>query len=95
MFWERSLPSCGHNLCVRFAALLSFAGTTIGNNVLINRYTFVGLLDIGHNVMIANHCTLLGGRYQHRAGRAWPCASRGWNHDTSASARTSGSGTTG
>ena len=70
MFWERTLPSCGHKLCVHFGALLSFAGATIGNNVLINRYTFVGLLDIVHNVMIANQCTLLGGRYQHRADQA-------------------------
>ena len=67
MFYERTLRACGRNLCVRFGALLSFADTTIGDNVLIQRYTIVGMADIGNNVMIAGHCSLLGGRYQHRA----------------------------
>lgn len=67
MFYERTLSDCGHNLCIRFGALLSFSETTIGDNVLINRYTVVGRVDIGSNVMVSSHCTLLGGRYQHRA----------------------------
>jgi virginiamycin A acetyltransferase len=66
MFYERTLDRCGRNLCVRFGAVISYPGTRVGDNVLINRYSIVGLADIGHNVMIANHCSLLSGRYHHR-----------------------------
>jgi len=69
MFYERTLDTCGRNLCVRFGAIISYPGTRVGDNVLINRYSIVGLADIGHNVMIANHCSLLSGRYHHKTER--------------------------
>lgn len=67
MFYERTLERCGRNLCVRLGAIISYPDTRVGDNVLLNRYSIVGLADIGHNVMIANHCSLLSGRYHHKA----------------------------
>jgi len=68
-FYRFALKRCGRNVVIEFGAVFLYRASTVGNNVLIGRYSIVHEYDIGNYVLIGERCTLLSGSRQHRHER--------------------------
>ncbi len=68
-FYRRALRRCGRNLVVEFGAVFVYPDVSIGDNVLIGRFTILHHCDIGDYVLIGERCTFLSGSRQHRFDR--------------------------
>jgi virginiamycin A acetyltransferase len=68
-FYRHALRSCGRNLVVEFGAVFVYPEVSVGDNVLIGRYTIVHHCDIGDYALIGERCTFLSGSRQHRFTR--------------------------
>jgi len=68
-FYRFALASCGENLVVAFGAVFLHRGVTIGNNVLVGRYSIVNYCDIGDFSMTAEHVVLNHGAHYHASDR--------------------------
>ncbi len=68
-FYRRALRACGVNLVVEFGAVFVYPDVTVGDNVLIGRYTIVHRCNIGDYALIGERCTFLSGSRQHRFDR--------------------------
>jgi acetyltransferase-like isoleucine patch superfamily enzyme len=68
-FYRRALRRCGRNLVVEFGAVFVYRDVSVGDNVLIGRYTIVHHCDIGDYALIGERCTFLSGSRQHRFDR--------------------------
>lgn len=64
-WYEMSLARCGSNLVVEFLASFRTSRTRVGDNFYLGLGSWVGLADIGDDVMTGNHITVLSGRHQH------------------------------
>ncbi|MBN2183809.1 MAG: acyltransferase [Candidatus Krumholzibacteriota bacterium] len=65
-FYKFTLKKTGKDLVVSFGSLFTHRNTTIGDRIVIGQYTIIGRASIGSNVMIADHTSVLSGKYQHR-----------------------------
>lgn len=68
-FYRRALRRCGRNLVVEFGAVFVYPDVSVGDHVLIGRYTIVHHCDIGDYALIGERCTFLSGSRQHRFDR--------------------------
>lgn len=68
-FYRRALRRCGRNLVVEFGAVFVYPDVSVGENVLIGRFTIVHHCDIGDYALIGERCTFLSGSRQHRYTR--------------------------
>ncbi|MCY7342800.1 MAG: hypothetical protein LH603_13425 [Pseudonocardia sp.] len=68
-FYRRALRHCGRNLVVEFGAVFVYPDVSVGENVLIGRFTIVHHCDIGDYALIGERCTFLSGSRQHRYTR--------------------------
>ncbi|MGQ0576692.1 MAG: acyltransferase [Pseudonocardia sp.] len=68
-FYRRALGHCGTNLVVELGAVFVYRDVSVGDNVLIGRYTIVHHCDIGDYALIGERCTFLSGSRQHRFDR--------------------------
>ena len=68
-FYRFALENFGKNVQIEFGAVFIHPDTSIGNNVLIGRYSIVHHCDIGDDVLIGERCTFLSGSRQHSFDR--------------------------
>ncbi len=68
-FYRFALESCGENLVVAFGALFLHRGITVGNHVLVGRYSIVHYCDLGDFSMTAEHVVLNHGAHYHTSDR--------------------------
>lgn len=68
-YYRRALRRCGRNLVVEFGAVFVYPDVSVGDHVLIGRYTIVHHCDIGDYALIGERCTFLSGSRQHRFDR--------------------------
>jgi len=68
-FYRRALRQCGRNLLVEFGAVFVYPDVSVGDNVLIGRFSIVHHCDIGDYALIGERCTFLSGSRQHRFER--------------------------
>lgn len=68
-FYRRALRSCGRNLVVEFGAVFVYPDVSVGENVLIGRFSIMHHCDIGDYALIGERCTFLSGSRQHRFDR--------------------------
>lgn len=69
-FYRFALQRVGRNVQIEFGAVFIQSDVSLGNNVLVGRYSIVHHCDIGDDVLIGERCTFLSGSRQHRYGRA-------------------------
>lgn len=65
-FYRRALRGCGRNLVTEFGTVFVYPDVTVGDNVLIGRFTVIHHCDIGDYALIGERCTFLSGSRQHR-----------------------------
>lgn len=68
-FYRRSLLSCGQNVIVNFGTVFYYPEISIGDNVCIGMFNTIHHCDFGNNVITAEQCAFLGGRYYHGFSR--------------------------
>jgi acetyltransferase-like isoleucine patch superfamily enzyme len=68
-FYRRALRRCGRNLVTEFGTVFVYPDVSIGDNVLIGRFTVIHHCDIGDYALIGERCTFLSGSRQHRFER--------------------------
>lgn len=68
-FYRFALDSFGENVLVEFGVIFIHSSVSIGNNVLLGRYSIIHHCDIGDDVLVGERCTFLSGKRQHRFAR--------------------------
>jgi len=68
-FYRFALRQCGRNVLIESGAVFIYRDISIGNDVLVGRYSIVHYCDIGNYVLIGERCTLLSGSRQHGTAR--------------------------
>ena len=69
-WYKTTLKRCGNDLVVDFLGAIRTPKTTIGNNCYIGVGSWIGWADIGDNVLISGHVTLLSGGHQHGTSKS-------------------------
>ena len=64
-FYRRTLASCGDNVTFHFGTILGYPEIRLGNNITLGEYNVLGLVEMGDDVLAANHCSFLSGRHIH------------------------------
>lgn len=65
VFYQHTLGKCGSNPVIRLESIFIHPETQIGNNVLIANGCVIGLCNIGDDVMLSHHVSILSGRHHH------------------------------
>ncbi|MBI4214394.1 acyltransferase [archaeon] len=60
-----TLEKCGKHLTVDFLGAIRTRKTRVGDNDYIGIGAWVGLAEIGDNVLVSGHSTITSGRHQH------------------------------
>jgi acetyltransferase-like isoleucine patch superfamily enzyme len=60
-----TLEKVGANLVVGYGSFFTHRGVRLGDGVWIGQYTLVGMADIGENVLVSDHVSILSGRRHH------------------------------
>lgn len=68
-FYRFSLREFGRNVQVEFGTIFIHRDISIGDNVLIGRYSIIHHCSLGDNVLIGERCTFLSGSRQHSFDR--------------------------
>jgi acetyltransferase-like isoleucine patch superfamily enzyme len=68
-FYRFALHRCGSNVVVETGAVFIYRDVSVGDDVLIGRYSIVHHCDIGDHTLIGERCTFLSGSRQHRFTR--------------------------
>jgi len=68
-FYKLMLPRCGDGACLTFGTLISHPSATIGRNVYVGAYCSLGAVDVGDDVLIASHVSIMNGSGQHGISR--------------------------
>jgi acetyltransferase-like isoleucine patch superfamily enzyme len=68
-FYRRALRSCGRNLVTEFGTVFVYPDVSVGDNVLVGRFTVIHHCDIRDYALIGERCTFLSGSRQHRLDR--------------------------
>jgi virginiamycin A acetyltransferase len=64
-YCQQTLKRAFLDLDIGFASVITKIDASIGRGVLITGYTTIGLADIEDGAVVANHVSILSGRYQH------------------------------
>jgi acetyltransferase-like isoleucine patch superfamily enzyme len=64
-WYRRTLASCGEGLYVDWMAAIRTPKTRVGRNVFIGTFCWIGWADIGDDVMLGGHITMLSGGHHH------------------------------
>lgn len=68
-FYRNAMPDCGRDACITFGTVFSHAGVTIGKSTYIGNYCSIGDIQIGDDVLIASHVSIMNGCHQHGIDR--------------------------
>ena len=68
-FYKLVLPTCGDGVCLTFGSLISHPSARIGRDVYVGAYCSLGAVDIGDDVLIASHVSIMNGSSQHGISR--------------------------
>lgn len=68
-FYRFALSRFGRNVQIEFGAVFIHRDISIGDDVLIGRYSIVHDCNIGNHVLVGERCTLLSGSRQHTYAR--------------------------
>ena len=83
MIWRRSwyvrtLAACGKDLYVDWMAAIRTPKTQLGRNVFIGPFCWLGWVEVGDDVMLGGHITILSGAHHHNFDRLdMPMAQQG------------------
>jgi virginiamycin A acetyltransferase len=64
-FYHQTLRQAAWDITIGFGSVISKMDIKIGKGVLINGFSIIGRANIGEYTVIANHVSVLSGRYQH------------------------------
>jgi acetyltransferase-like isoleucine patch superfamily enzyme len=64
-WYKRTLAACGNNLYVDWMAVFKTPKTRVGSNVFIGTFCWIGWANIGDEVMLGGHITILSGSRHH------------------------------
>lgn len=64
-FYRFTLRRCGQNVIIEFGTVFCYRDVSLGDHVLLGRYTVVHHCDFGSYVLVGEHCTFLSGSRQH------------------------------
>jgi len=65
-FWyQHTLESCGKDLYVDWMAIIKSSQSSIGDNVYIGTFCWIGRVTLGNDVMLGGHITILSGAHTH------------------------------
>jgi acetyltransferase-like isoleucine patch superfamily enzyme len=64
-WYRHTLAGCGERLYVDWMAAIRTSQTRVGHNVFVGTFCWIGWADIGDNVMLGGHITVLSGRRHH------------------------------
>ena len=64
-WYRQTLSACGEGLYVDWMAAIRTPKTTIGTNVFIGTFCWIGWAHIGNDVMFGGHVTVLSGARHH------------------------------
>lgn len=79
--WYRlTLDHCGRDLCVDWMAVIRTPRARVGDNVYIGVFCWIGWADIGDDVMLGGHVTVLSGSRHHSFDRTDVPMSRQGGH---------------
>ncbi len=65
-YYNFTLDKTGKDLVVSFGSLFTHRNASVGDRIYIGQYSIIGRATIGSNVMIADHVSILSGKYQHQ-----------------------------
>lgn len=68
-FYACTLPRCAPNASIGFGTIFSHPGARIGHTAYIGNYCSIGNVDIGDDVLIASHVSIMNGGRQHSLAR--------------------------
>jgi virginiamycin A acetyltransferase len=68
-WYKHALARCGERLYVDWMAAIRTPQTEIGDNVFIGTFCWIGWADIGDDVMLGGHITVLSGGRHHNFDR--------------------------
>ncbi len=68
-FYKLVLPRCGDDACISFGTVFSHPTVTIGHTTYIGVFCVIGDVDLGDDVVIASHVSIMNGSNQHGIGR--------------------------
>ena len=68
-FYRCSLRRCGRDTCVSFGTIFSHPTAAVGRTAYIGNYCSIGDVDIGDDVLIASHVSIMNGCRQHALTR--------------------------
>ena len=69
VWYERTLDSCGEHLVVDFLSAIRTPNTRVGRHCYIGRANWIGLADIGDDLLSGNYVTIHSGPRQHGFAR--------------------------
>lgn len=65
VWYKRTLAGCGDGLYVDWMAAIRTPKTKLGRNVFIGSFCWLGWADVGDDVMLGGHITILSGARHH------------------------------
>lgn len=68
-WYRRTLESCGRNLNVMWMAAFRIPNARVGDNVHVGPFCWLNRVEIGDNVMLGGHITVMSGSHQHGTER--------------------------
>jgi acetyltransferase-like isoleucine patch superfamily enzyme len=68
-WYQRTLAGCGSGLYVDWMAAIKTPKTRVGRNVFVGPFCWIGWADIGDEVMLGGHITILSGGHHHNFDR--------------------------
>ena len=68
-FYRCTLAKCRQDACISFGTLFSHAGASIGQTTYVGNYCSIGDVQIGDDVLIASHVSIMNGCNQHSIDR--------------------------
>lgn len=68
-FYRSTLAKCQRDACISFGTLFSHAGASVGQTAYIGNYCSIGDVQIGDDVLIASHVSIMNGCSQHGIDR--------------------------
>jgi virginiamycin A acetyltransferase len=68
-WYERTLERCGVDLYVDWMAAFKTARAAVGDRVFVGTFCWLGTIEIGDDVMLGGHITVLSGAHHHNFDR--------------------------
>lgn len=68
-FYRCSLQSCQQDACIGFGTIFSHPSASVGRTAYIGNYCSIGNVNIGNDVLIASHVSIMNGCNQHAIDR--------------------------